>query len=723
MTQSANRNRPQPRCEPQRGQMIVLFSLTLIAVLGMAGLLVDGGMAWVNRRQAQAAADTAALASGLAATVGANVTTAAQTIAAANGFNNAYTDCDGVARTNGVVVNRPPATGPNAGSVDYIEVVTTRPMRTSFAGAVGQTCWMVSARAVSSIRSQVATCNFCALSDWNSYSTLLLDNGSDLRVDGDIIVNQDDWYTGATAVDRCGGNDPCSVASCGSWNGYDRGWPYDNRVLMCGTSMYVDNTGGPFGSLLSAKTISINGGWQVWNHHDKVHADELAATCPAHPNYTAWPPAYESSNVCIGVPKIADPFNDPNNPLAFIPPPDPFSAPLNTCLGATYPCGPVESYTCKVPDGETGTLMLPTGTFTSPQRLDISGTSGTFYICPGLYFGGFSSNGDEISQPHIIMLPGTYFMVGGGFTVTGYSSIYGDGVMIYNSGGRESFSANTVSDPTLIPAPCVVVAGWACYDTGSPGPTLVTGSDVEVGVQATYTLTLTPSTSPVLPKPSGTAASFEFYDGQNLLDCEGGITISGTTDMVATCKMTYSQFGTRGITAVYLGDSNYAPAGDTATQTVNPPSDANAGNLNINTQLNASCPTTCGMVYLKAPTSPPYSGLLIFQDRADGIGIQISPAGSTLADCTGNWMGDGVPPNLQPVPAPCGALGGLNGTIYANHQSTGPSDWDAIVNIGASGVAKVQVIASQIHIVVDDVQARFTFNAADFANGKIHLVE
>ena len=46
----------------ERGQAIVLFALTLVAVLLFTGLAFDGGYAFVNRRDAQNAADLASLA-------------------------------------------------------------------------------------------------------------------------------------------------------------------------------------------------------------------------------------------------------------------------------------------------------------------------------------------------------------------------------------------------------------------------------------------------------------------------------------------------------------------------------------------------------------------------------------------------------------------------------------------------------------------------------------
>ena len=69
-----------PRTGPRRldgrnrehGQIIVVFAICLVAIIAVAGLLIDGGMAWGNRRQAQAAADTSALAAAVKAAEGAN---------------------------------------------------------------------------------------------------------------------------------------------------------------------------------------------------------------------------------------------------------------------------------------------------------------------------------------------------------------------------------------------------------------------------------------------------------------------------------------------------------------------------------------------------------------------------------------------------------------------------------------------------------------------------
>ena len=248
--------------------------------------------------------------------------------------------------------------------MQFIEVVTTKAMGTAFAGAVGQPCWMVSARAVASIKSHVVTCNFCSLSNWQGDDryTLLIDNGNDLRVDGDIFSNHATWYQGTPAVNRCGTN-PCNAASCGDWNGL----PSNHNILMCGHNIYVDHSGGATPTILSAKTIAAAGGWQARSSNDIIHADQRAPICPAAPQYLGYPTTFlQQTNVCVGVPQVVDPLNDPANPLDIMPVPDYDN--LSTCPGGPYPCGPVASASCRAEPGST--LRLPPGNFTSPAKLN-----------------------------------------------------------------------------------------------------------------------------------------------------------------------------------------------------------------------------------------------------------------------------------------------------------------------------------------------------------------
>src|SRR3954453_9668566 len=73
----------------ERGQVLVIFALALIAIVAMTGLVLDGGSTFVQRRDQQNVADAAALAAAYSyATTGSTsaATAAAQSIATANGY-------------------------------------------------------------------------------------------------------------------------------------------------------------------------------------------------------------------------------------------------------------------------------------------------------------------------------------------------------------------------------------------------------------------------------------------------------------------------------------------------------------------------------------------------------------------------------------------------------------------------------------------------------------
>jgi Putative Flp pilus-assembly TadE/G-like len=181
------------------GQIVVVFALALILMISMAGLLIDGGLAEVTRRQAQSAADTSAMAAAKAIGQGATGIAAGQSMGASNGFPSSTVNCSGVA-INGLAVNNPPLSGPKAGSVGYVEVIAQKAMHTAFSGIVGQSCWMVSARAVAAILSSAASpCALCALNTSNQNHTLVLQDAATLRVDGTIYV----YSSNGGAADPC----------------------------------------------------------------------------------------------------------------------------------------------------------------------------------------------------------------------------------------------------------------------------------------------------------------------------------------------------------------------------------------------------------------------------------------------------------------------------------------------------------------------------------------
>ena len=113
----------------ERGQALILIAVALVVLIGITGLVVDGGLAFADRRGAQNAADTAVLAASLAKVRGENYVAAGLNSAATNGYNN-----DGL--TNSVQIGTP-AEGPYAGNTEYIQVTIVSHKDTFFGGAVG----------------------------------------------------------------------------------------------------------------------------------------------------------------------------------------------------------------------------------------------------------------------------------------------------------------------------------------------------------------------------------------------------------------------------------------------------------------------------------------------------------------------------------------------------------------------------------------------------------
>lgn len=123
----ASRNRDR-----QRGQVLVLFMLAIVAIIAMVGLVIDGGAAYAQRRGQQNAADLAALAGADALINGQNATSAALLVTKSNGYENAKNNI-------AVTVSFPAA--------NKVEVDIAAPHRNYFAGVVGQPTWQVSVTA------------------------------------------------------------------------------------------------------------------------------------------------------------------------------------------------------------------------------------------------------------------------------------------------------------------------------------------------------------------------------------------------------------------------------------------------------------------------------------------------------------------------------------------------------------------------------------------------
>ena len=120
------------------GQMLVIFSLCLVAIIAMTGLVIDGGLTFVQKREQQNVADAAVLAGAYAYVNSGNAgdaVPAAQAAAAANGFSNG---------TDGVTVAV--STSMVGGAINVTATVT-KPHRNYFSGIVGFSSWPVTTMA------------------------------------------------------------------------------------------------------------------------------------------------------------------------------------------------------------------------------------------------------------------------------------------------------------------------------------------------------------------------------------------------------------------------------------------------------------------------------------------------------------------------------------------------------------------------------------------------
>jgi Flp pilus assembly protein TadG len=122
--------RVRVRGRPLSGAILAIVAILLPVLLGMVGLVIDGGLLMAAHRQARNAADAGALAAAMDLLAGRASSVAGHTattyVQQYNGMQNSQ-----------VTVNIPPASGPHKGSWDYAEVIVSRPSPTIFIQVLG----------------------------------------------------------------------------------------------------------------------------------------------------------------------------------------------------------------------------------------------------------------------------------------------------------------------------------------------------------------------------------------------------------------------------------------------------------------------------------------------------------------------------------------------------------------------------------------------------------
>src|SRR6202161_2574765 len=102
-----------------RGQVMVLICVSIVALMGMIGVVADFSFMQHQRNMMQTAADSAAMAGSEELAYGDQVP-AGKADAASNGYTDGQSSVT-------VAINSPPSTGPNASKSGYVEAIVTKP--------------------------------------------------------------------------------------------------------------------------------------------------------------------------------------------------------------------------------------------------------------------------------------------------------------------------------------------------------------------------------------------------------------------------------------------------------------------------------------------------------------------------------------------------------------------------------------------------------------------
>lgn len=192
--------RGSARRNSRRGTVAVLVALSLVAVLTVAAISLDGGFLLERRRKAQAAADAAALAAAetlfreypqnRGVDVDGTAAAAAHAAAALNGFANDDTDSVVTVRTSPQTYSG----GPNAGTPlpnGYVEVTVQYNQKRYFSAVVGSGNIPVRARTVARGQWEAANVGIHVL-DLHQSASMTSTGESFATVTGaSVIVNSD----------------------------------------------------------------------------------------------------------------------------------------------------------------------------------------------------------------------------------------------------------------------------------------------------------------------------------------------------------------------------------------------------------------------------------------------------------------------------------------------------------------------------------------------------
>ncbi len=177
-------------CVPirRRGAVIPLVAITLVVILGLAALSVDGGNLYRERRNTQIAADAAADAAAIELFANHETAGGLDTNGKARAAALALAAAHGYSGSN-VTINTPPSAGAFAGKKGYVEVIiTTNPPR-FFSKVFHSDQLGVTSRAVAAGTFIATKASVLVLDPKKKNALKLKGKSTSLTVGGDVIVN------------------------------------------------------------------------------------------------------------------------------------------------------------------------------------------------------------------------------------------------------------------------------------------------------------------------------------------------------------------------------------------------------------------------------------------------------------------------------------------------------------------------------------------------------
>lgn len=388
-------NRGSRWAQAQSGQILVLVALAMVVLVGSVGLATDVGLLWSDRRKMQTATDAAAIAGATALKNGESITSAADNVAALNGFGNGAGGAT-------ITVANPPANGEYAGNPDYVEVTIAQPEPTYFLRILGYTSVNVSTLAVSGSINGPA-CIYAL--DPSAADAISVTGNIDINASCGII----DDSSSSSALSGTG-NGTVTATSIGVAGNYSASgnikFTPTPTTKIAPAPDPLANVAAPSVPTAAQLGTTSSGSYTVSGNNQTVTVPHAIYTGGISVTGNSAVVTFSGGNYGNGISIGGNTAQATFNP------------------GQYQSGGSGNSITIA---GNATTTFNP-GSYTFLGTVKITGNN-SVTLQPGSYFGGLAITGNATVK----FSEGTYVLAGGGLSVTGNSTLSGSGVTFYNT--------------------------------------------------------------------------------------------------------------------------------------------------------------------------------------------------------------------------------------------------------------------------------------------------